>query len=667
MAAMPFSSAPHPIRTVLVANRGEIACRVIRTCRSLGLRTVAVYSDADRDALHVRSADAAVRLGPAPAGASYLDIEAVIRAVRASGADAVHPGYGFLSENAAFVRRCEQEGIVFVGPTSAAVAGVGSKIEAKTIAERAGVPTVPGYHGHDQGIERLASEAARIGFPVLIKASAGGGGRGMRLVERADDLAGLLASAKSEARSAFGDDAVLLEKFVANPRHLEVQIIGDQHGKLVHLFERDCSVQRNNQKVIEEAPAPNLPNSVRAKLFEAALTLGRAIGYTSAGTVEFIMEAGGTEPYFLEVNTRLQVEHPVTEAITGIDLVAWQLHVAAGLPLPLSQDQIVARGHAIEVRLAAERPDAGFQPSVGTFRTVEAPAGLRFDTGVASGSTIGLHYDSMVAKLIAHGVDRPTAVETLTLGLERLVLLGPATNQAFLEACLGESAFAEGRATTRFLMDAFPEGWRPDGRRLALVRAFAAMRWLLGTAGPDRDVWRRRTGFRTMGRQRPAQSWIDVADEYGMAAIVLRIQDGSLSATVDGEALALGSLDDFGGPIDGRLPSAIVDGDTVLATLGGLAITARIALTVEAVRASELSGDGANSLVAPLPGVVSEILVRIGDAVLTGDRALQMEAMKLVHTLSFTRSGTVSAIHCAVGDTVASGATLVEIETKGEG
>ena len=418
VSRMDLSSAPRPIRSVLVANRGEIACRIMKTCRRLGLRSVAVYSDADQHALHVRMADEAHRLGPAAASASYLDFDAVVRAVRVSGADAVHPGYGFLSENPRFVRRCEDEGILFVGPSSAAVGAMGSKIEAKRIAELVSVPTVPGYHGADQSEAVLEREAQRIGFPVLIKASAGGGGRGMRRVSDLRDFAAALFSARNEARSAFGDDAVLLEKFVENPRHLEVQLVGDQHGNIVHLFERDCSVQRNNQKVIEEAPAPNLDDEVRRKLFDRALTLARAIGYTSAGTVEFVMDAGGSEPYFLEMNTRLQVEHPVTEAITGVDLVELQLAVAAGLPLPRRQDQIAASGHAIEVRIAAERPDLNFQPSVGAFIEVTAPRDLRFDSGIEARSEVGLHYDSMLAKLVAHGADRRAAHEALTRGLE---------------------------------------------------------------------------------------------------------------------------------------------------------------------------------------------------------------------------------------------------------
>ena len=362
---MRFLNSPRPIRSVLIANRGEIALRVMRTCRRLGIRTIAVYSDADADAVHARAADEAIRIGPAPARASYLDMDAVLAAAKRSGADALHPGYGFLSENGSFVRRCEEAGLIFVGPSVASVEKMGSKIESKRIAEAAGVPVVPGYHGGAQDLHSLAQAAERIGFPVLIKASAGGGGRGMRRVDHAKEFEAGLAGAKAEALAAFGDDAVLLEKFILNPRHLEVQLAGDRAGGLVHLFERDCSVQRNNQKVLEEAPAPNLPDAVRSKLYDAALSLGRAIGYDSVGTIEFIMDQGSGSPYFLEMNTRLQVEHPVTELITGLDLVELMIRVAAGEKLPFQQKDVKLDGWAMEARVYAEDPFRNFLPSTG--------------------------------------------------------------------------------------------------------------------------------------------------------------------------------------------------------------------------------------------------------------------------------------------------------------
>src|SRR6201996_4264604 len=436
--------SPRPIGSVLIANRGEIAVRVMRTCARLGIRTIAVYSDADAQAPHVKAADEAIRIGPPPARASYLDIDAILTAAKQAGADAIHPGYGFLSENANFVKRCEAAGLIFVGPSARAVEQMGSKIESKRIAEAAGVPTVPGYHGDDQSEATLAREANRIGFPVLIHAAAGGGGRGMRRVDAAAEFKPALVAAKAEAEAAFGDSSVLLEKFVLNPRHLEVQLFGDRTGNLVHLFERDCSVQRNNQKLLEEAPAPNLPANVRAELFDAALKLGRTIDYDSAGTVEFIMDRDSDAPYFLEMNTRLQVEHPVTEFITGIDLVEWQLLAAAGEKLPLTQEQIRARGHAIEARITAERADLGFQPATGTLSVVDAPRGVRFDSGVETGSEVSLYYDSMLAKLIAHGTDRAAALARLTKGLSELTLLGIPTIQPFLRDASREQLFADG-------------------------------------------------------------------------------------------------------------------------------------------------------------------------------------------------------------------------------
>ena len=482
---MPLLHAPRPIRSVLIANRGEIALRVMRTCARLGIRTIAVYSDADADALHVGAADEAIRIGPAPARASYLDIDAILLAAKQADADAIHPGYGFLSENAAFARQCDAAGLIFVGPSATVVERMGSKIQSKRIAEAAGVPTVPGYHGDEQDRDTLADAAQLIGFPVLIKASAGGGGRGMRRVDRAEDFETGMNAAKAEADAAFGDSSILLEKYILNPRHLEVQIAGDRTGGLVHLFERDCSVQRNNQKVLEEAPAPNLPDRVRTGLFDAALQLGRAIGYDSAGTVEFIMEQGSDRPYFLEMNTRLQVEHPVTELITGIDLVEWQLLAAAGEKLPLTQDQIRVHGHAIEARITAERADLGFAPVTGELSLVDAPRSLRFDSGVAAGSRVSLYYDSLLAKAVAHGADRNAALSRLVAGLSDLTLLGLPTTQAFLRDALRHPLFRDGNTTTRFIETAFPGGWKPDPDQLRLLRAAACVVWAgLGATDP---------------------------------------------------------------------------------------------------------------------------------------------------------------------------------------
>jgi len=665
-----FTASPRPIRSVLVANRGEIAVRIMRTCARLGLRTIAVYSDADANAPHVRAADEAIRIGPAPARASYLDMDAILKAVKQSDADAVHPGYGFLSENAAFVRRCDEAGIIFIGPSADAVARMGSKIESKRIAEAAGVPTVPGYHGDAQDVKSLSAAAARIGFPVLIKASAGGGGRGMRRVDRAADFADALISARTEAEAAFGDGRVLLEKFILNPRHLEVQLAGDRQGSLLHLFERDCSVQRNNQKVLEEAPAPNLSEKVRRVLYDAALLLGRAINYDSAGTVEFIMEAGDDTPYFLEMNTRLQVEHPVTEFITGIDLVEWQLLAAAGEKLPPAQNDIRIHGHAIEARITAERADRHFQPATGRLTEVAPPRGLRFDSGVESGSEIGLYYDSLLAKLIAHGANRESALSRLAAGLQSLTLLGLPTTQAFLLDAIRHPLFADGKATTRFIETAFPDGWHPQPADLTMLRAAAAAFWLQPVAQEAETAWTspwaQRSAVRVMASQRPARTTLHLSDEYGDSDVEMMVGRAGMIAEIGGTAVALGAIVcDRNSMILSDAPGTpfIVqrDGNLVQIIRDGMAIAARIELKIDLPRAPGSSERGGNIIDAPLHGVVSQIFVAVGDAVEKGSAVLQMEAMKLVHTLTAPVSGHIAAISCNAGDTVPAGAVLVEI------
>ncbi len=651
-----FATAPRPIRRVLIANRGEIACRIIRTCRRLGLGTIAVYSDADAGALHVRMADVAFRIGPAAAAQSYLDIPALLAAARRGGADAIHPGYGFLSENPRFAAACEKEGIVFVGPSAEVIAAMGSKIEAKKIADAAGVPTVPGYLGADQSPQRIAEEALRTGFPLLIKASAGGGGRGMRRVDGLADLPQALSAAKAEALAAFGDDTVLLERLVLNPRHLEVQLIGDRHGNLLHLFERDCSVQRNNQKVFEEAPAPNLTDAARQKLYDRALLLGRAIGYTSAGTVEFVMEASSEEPYFLEMNTRLQVEHPVTEEITGVDLVEWQLRVAAGLELPARQQDICARGHAIEARIAAERPELGFQPATGTVLGVRVPPAVRLDSGIAEGSEIGLHYDSMIAKLVVLGEDRAGAVSKLDAALSEFAVLGVGTNTGLLRGSVRRSAFAEGRVTTGFLATEFPDGWTPDADAMRDLRAQAAILWAQAQGNDDEHPWLRPSGFRIMGQRRPAMVELTVSDDGAETVItVARDPEGYCAILDDGTKLHA-RPDVFGE----------VRGSRVCLSRSGLSIDAQVMLAVEQAAGSDIRETGADGLAAPLPGVVTAILVQHGARVSRGDSLMQMEAMKLVHSLTAPSDGVVGKIHCAVGDTVPIGAPLIDIVPQEE-
>jgi 3-methylcrotonyl-CoA carboxylase alpha subunit len=662
--------SPRPIGSVLIANRGEIALRVMRTCARLGIRTIAVYSDADAEALHVKAADEAIRIGPPPARASYLDIDAILAAAEQSGADAIHPGYGFLSENATFVKRCEAAGLVFVGPSAKAVEQMGSKIESKRIAEAASVPTVPGYHGNDQSEATLAQEAGKIGFPVLIKASAGGGGRGMRRVDAAADFKAALAAAKAEAEAAFGDGSVLLEKFILNPRHLEVQLAGDRTGNLVHLFERDCSVQRNNQKLLEEAPAPNLPAGVRAKLFDAALKLGRTIGYDSAGTVEFIMDRDSDAPYFLEMNTRLQVEHPVTEFITGVDLVEWQLLAAAGEKLPLSQEQIRVRGHAIEARITAERADLGFQPATGTLSAVEAPRGVRFDSGVGAGSEVSLYYDSMLAKLITHGSDRAAALARLTEGLSELTLLGVPTIQPFLRDASLHPLFAGGKATTRFIETAFPDGWKPDTDELRRLRAAACVVWAelddAGAAAHWVNPWDRRSAVRVTAAVRPAKASLHLVDEYGSVDAEVLVGRDGITVELEGASIGLDRPVAGNGAIKLASPSghpfiARRNGDSVNITHEGLSLSATIHLRIEMPRESGSLEKSGNLIEAPLHGLVSELHVALGDIVEKGAPVLQMEAMKLIHTLRAPVPGRIGQIRCKVGDTVPAGAVLIEI------
>jgi 3-methylcrotonyl-CoA carboxylase alpha subunit len=666
-----FLNSPRPIRSVLIANRGEIALRVMRTCARLGIRTIAVYSDADAGALHARFADEAIRIGLAPARASYLDINAIIAAAKQAGADAVHPGYGFLSENAAFVRACEAAGLIFIGPSAIAVERMGSKIESKRIAEAAGVPIIPGYHGDAQDEGSLATAAAKIGFPVLIKASAGGGGRGMRRVDRAGDFATELNAAKAEAEAAFGDGSVLLEKYILNPRHLEVQLAGDRTGSLVHLFERDCSVQRNNQKVLEEAPAPNLPDSVRGKLYDAALKLGRAIGYDSAGTVEFIMDQGSDNPYFLEMNTRLQVEHPVTEFITGVDLVEWQLLAAAGEKLPLTQDQIRVNGHAIEARITAERADLAFQSVTGELSVVDAPRGVRFDAGIEAGSRISLYYDSLLAKLITHGGGRADALSRLVTGLSELTLLGVPTTQAFLRDAVSHPLFNSGKATTRFIETAFPGGWKPNSDELRQLRAAACVVWAqLGTAeaAPNWiNPWDRRSAVRVTSAVRPAKVSLHIADEYGQVDAEIRVSRDGIAVDLEGVSVEFelpkveGDAVTLAPARAGRPFVARRDGATVRIARDGLAISVTLCPSIEMPRTDGQHDKSGNTIEAPLHGVVSCLHVALGDAVEKGTPVLQMEAMKLIHTLKATVPGRIGSIFCAVGDTVPAGAILVEI------
>jgi 3-methylcrotonyl-CoA carboxylase alpha subunit len=662
--------------TILIANRGEIACRIIKTCRRMGIRTVAVHSDADTDALHVRLADSAVRIGPAPARESYLRADRIIAAALATDAQTIHPGYGFLSERLDLIAACEANGIVFIGPSSAAIDAMGDKIRSKQIARDAGVPGVPGYDGADQSPDVLRTEALRVGLPVMVKASAGGGGKGIRKVEDEAELDGAIVAAAREAQAAFGDGRLLIEKFVTRPRHVEVQVAGDRHGNIVHLFERDCSVQRANQKLIEEAPAPNLRPETRATLHDYALRMSRAISYDNLGTVEFLVDAASEAVFFLEMNTRLQVEHPVTEAITGLDLVEWQIRIAAGETLPLRQDQITCSGHAIEARLTAERADEGFRPDTGRIALWSEPEGLRIDSGVAAGRIVSTHYDSLLAKVIAHAPDRAGAVRKLAEGLERMVVLGPGTIRPFLIDALREPAFVEGRATTLFLRETWPEGWQPTQEKDDELRAVAAALWLaageaaavtVGSAGP----WRSLSGFRLLAPAgRPATTHLSVSIGDDRALLRVETHDGFLRVPgSDGPcdiALAPGgddkswtvTRDGLGSPAN-----ALRDGDGLLLRYRGFEGRIGVALAVHAEAATRSEGgDSGGSLRAAMPGTVAAVHVAEGDEVMAGQVIVVLESMKLFMELKSPADGTVSRIAVKAGTTVAAGEMLIAIE-----
>ncbi len=664
--------------SLLIANRGEIACRVIRTARRLGLRTIAVYSDADAGARHVREADAAVRIGPADSTRSYLDSEAIVQAALATGAAAIHPGYGFLSESTELVRRCMAHGIVWVGPRAEVIERMGSKIESKRIAARADVQSVPGYHGDAQDAALLLEEARKIGAPLLIKASAGGGGKGMR---RVDDLAGFAAQldlAQREAKRAFGDEKVLIEKLIERPRHLEVQLAGDTHGNLVHLFERECSIQRNYQKVIEEAPAPNLTPLVRERLFSAALKLGREIGYDSLGTVEFVLAESSETPYFLEMNTRLQVEHPVTEQMTGLDLVEWQIRIAAGEALPLAQEQIAVSGWAIEARINCEDPAHGHRPEFGTVGRYVEPSlpGLRVDSGIAAGSIVSPHYDSMVAKLIGYGSTRAQAVDRLRDGLVSFEVAGIGTNQSLLAAIVDAPLFRSGRLTTGFLGEAFPGGWHDDAAALHGARIAAALLALHqreGRATDAADPWQQGSGYRFMaaaGRRAAMRLRVALDGEEVALSIERDAQGLWLARSGDDAAEPLRAqwLDDdvlLVSPRHGVARRYVVarDGDvTVVNHLGTrwrFHLLSEVRALARAASHADAQGDEIRS---EMPGAVTEIRVAPGDAVAAGDVLVVMEAMKLIFPLVAARAGVVAMVCCNAGDVVPRGQILVKLE-----
>ena len=663
---------------ILIANRGEIACRVAATARRLGIRTVAVYSEADANARHVLACDEAVGIGGAAPRDSYLRADRILEVARATGAQAVHPGYGFLSENAGFAQACADAGIAFIGPPPAAIRSMGSKSAAKTLMGQAGVPLVPGYHGEDNDPDLLAREAQRIGYPVLIKASAGGGGKGMRRVDAAADFAAALASCQREAQSSFGDAHVLVERYVTRPRHIEIQVFADSQGQCVHLFERDCSVQRRHQKVLEEAPAPGMGDARRAEMGAAAVAAAQAVGYVGAGTVEFIAEAtddGDLRFYFMEMNTRLQVEHPVTEAITGQDLVEWQLRVAAGQPLPLRQDQLRIHGHAIEARICAEHPDAGFLPATGTmdvlrwpphvaFQRADKERGVRVDAGVVEGDAITPHYDPMIAKLIVWGSNRAQALARLAAALQATHIVGLHTNVAFLRRVVKSYAFASADLDTALI-----ERERAvllDQPALALeVAAAGVIAHVLAqeAAEPATDPWARRDGWRLHGGARRHFDLV-VADAAQPVALArhhdgrCELQIGAQRWPIHSRTLADGQHDVLLGQRRLRL-SVYAHGERVAVFAAeGQAVLRHVDAIAHAGDAAVEAG----RLTAPMPGKVVAFFAQPGDQVSRGQPLAVMEAMKMEHTLAAPRDGVVAELLYAVGDQVAEGGELLRLQ-----
>ncbi|HEX6542050.1 MAG TPA: acetyl-CoA carboxylase biotin carboxylase subunit [Ktedonobacterales bacterium] len=670
-------------KSVLIANRGEIAVRVIAACREMGIHSVAVYSEADRDALHVRLADEAWLLGPAPAHESYLNIEAIIRVAREHCVEAIHPGYGFLSENADFAEACARAGIVFIGPPPEAIRLMGSKTAAKRAVEKAGVPTVPGYMGDTRDPRKLEREAARIGYPVMLKASAGGGGKGMRIVQSPDEFAESLAAAQREALAAFGDDSVFLEKLVVAPRHIEFQILADTHGNVIHLGERDCSIQRRHQKVVEESPSVALTPELRATMGEAAVQAARAAGYVNAGTCEFLLDADGAF-YFLEMNTRLQVEHPVTESVTGLDLVRHQVRIAAGEPLGLKQETITPRGHAIEVRLYAEDPANGYLPSTGEVLVFEPPRapGVRVDTGITGGSEVTVHYDPMLAKLIVSAENRPAAIERLRAALDAFAVLGVATNIRLLRAIADEPDFQAGDVTTAFL---------ETHDMSAATRAVVASPGVLAAAA----LWEMLAAPKAPASAKPFNPW-SRAGMNGTAGGTRRFRyceassDHVVAVTQppDGSGFIV-TVDDM--PYAGGAPvRALLDAHANLLTLrmGGAQEKYYLArreyevlvsahgtsytlarprpLTVESAAHHGDAAAGRQSLVAPMAGTIIKVNVAEGDTVSAQQTLVVLGAMKMEHAIVAPYAGQVRSVRHAPGDVVPGGEALVELEATDE-
>ena len=664
-------------KKILIANRGEIACRVAATAKRLGIQTVAVYSDADAQAKHVAACDEAVHIGGNAPKDSYLRWERILDAAQQTGAQAIHPGYGFLSENEDFANACAQAGLAFIGPPASAIRAMGLKAESKQLMEKAGVPLVPGYHGTDQNPELLQSEADRIGYPALIKASAGGGGKGMRLVEKREDFAAALASCQREAINSFGNDAVLIEKYVQRPRHIEIQVFGDTQGNVVYLFERDCSVQRRHQKVLEEAPAPGMTPALRAKMGEAAVAAAKAVGYVGAGTVEFIVEQPGgyDQPeamqfYFMEMNTRLQVEHPVTEAITGEDLVEWQLRVAAGQPLPKRQDELQIIGHAIEARICAENPDNGFLPATGTLHVYRKPAcssfaisDVRVDDGVREGDAISPFYDSMIAKLIVHGDTREQTLARLDAALAQTQIVGLSSNVQFLRHVVKSEAFAQAKLDTALIEREKAVLFQQTAVPTPLAVAIAVAQQLQAEQALETaDPFSRRDGWHSHGTVR--RSFTFVQDSATIQAVLTygrhgtpQLQVGDVEAPLHWQPQGDGLLVEFAGARSTAQVHVTGEARHIFTPRGAAVLQLQDPLA----HAGEGHSEGGR-LTAPMPGKLVSFAVKAGDTVTKGQALAVMEAMKMEHTIAAPADGVVQELLYAPGDQVAEGAELIRME-----
>ncbi len=653
------------INTILIANRGEIACRVIRTCRRLGIRTVAIYSDADTHARHVRMADEAIHVGPSPSSESYLVIDAVIGAARRSGADAIHPGFGFLAENSDFAQACADAGLVFIGPTPAAIAAMGNKHAARDLVARVGVPILPGYGGADQSEDRLQREAEHIGWPLMVKAAAGGGGKGMRLVPRLADLHDACVTARREAQQAFGSDELILERALITPRHIEFQIFGDQHGNLIHLGERECSIQRRHQKVIEESPSVALTAALREAMGTAAVAAARTVNYSNAGTVEFLLDHDGTF-YFLEINTRLQVEHPVTECVTGLDLVEWQIRVAEGELLPLCQEGLRLNGSAMEVRLYAENPANDFLPVTGEILLWREPEGegIRVENGIQSGDQVSIYYDPMLAKIIAYGSDRAAACRRLLRALETTTLLGLTSNRSYVYAVLNHPVFQAGELSTAFLADYFADWTEPVGDIPLALIAVTLAQWLEHSQlETNRGYWRNNPNRPQLYRYAVSSS-----DEPVDVYLTPARHNSTYRMRVAQDAEVITSVE-FNEQASGEMVLT-VDGHRQRVMLAHAGNTWWVQVksgevqlhTLELLPEPKAPADAGGSLRAPMPGVVLAILVEVGQRVQKGDALLKLEAMKMEHTIRTAADGVVETIYFAPGDTVAADTILVQLK-----